>query len=78
MSASEERRAPVQGEWVRATRQRRPDGTVAWWEHLEAWEAYDKMFHNGQSAERMAERGGFGYSELVMFLGHEPTTWRPR
>jgi len=30
------------------------------------------------SAERIAERHGFDYNELTMFLGHEPQTWRPR
>lgn len=36
--------------------------------------------HDGhsQSAERLASRGGFSYSELVVYyLKHEPTTWRP-
>lgn len=32
----------------------------------------------GQSAERLAERGGFGYWELTDLLGHEPKTWQPR
>jgi hypothetical protein len=27
---------------------------------------------------RIAERGGFGYGELQLFLGREPTTWEPR
>lgn len=76
------RRAPVQGEirrnakgdvvrpisWI-------PDGTISWEEHEEAWRAYDAKYHCGQSAERMAERHGFSYSELCMFLGHEPRTW---
>lgn len=53
-------------------------GTVAWSEHLEAWADYARQYGSGQSAERLAERGGFGYSELVEHLGHEPTTWEPR
>lgn len=38
----------------------------------------DRKYHCGQSAERLAERGGFGWFELVEFLGHEPRTWRKR
>lgn len=30
------------------------------------------------SAERIAERGGFSYGELALFLGREPRTWQPR
>jgi len=65
------RRAPVQGHY---TRGRKPPGTIAWWEHEKAWEGYG----HSQSAEQIAKRGGFGYDELVSFLGHEPTTWSVR
>ena len=54
------------------------EGTIAWWEHAEAWQQYDKKWHCDQSAERINELGGFGWHELVDFLGHEPTTWEPR
>jgi len=66
-------RAPVQGEF-----RVKPPGTIAWWEHVQAWEAYAQKWGNDQSAARIAERHGFGYRELVKLLGHEPTTWRPR
>lgn len=66
------RRAPVQG-----TPDVRSAGTIAWQEHVEAWTAYAARY-SGQSAERIAERGGFDYQELLQFLGHEPTTWMPR
>lgn len=56
----------------------RGPGTVAWSEHLLAYSAYAARYGTDQSAERLAQRGGFGYGELVMFLGHEPTTWEPR
>ena len=59
-------RAPVQS----------PRGTIAWAEHVEAWEQYAKRYR-GQSAERIAERGGFGYHELVTFLGRDPETFVP-
>lgn len=52
-----------------------PDGTIAWWEHEEAWLAYAKRFGTEQSAERMNERGGFGFMELCSFLGRPPSTW---
>jgi hypothetical protein len=68
-----ERRVPVQS----SSRHGKPPGTVGWSEHEEAWRAYDAKF-SGQSAERIAERGGFCYGELVDFLGREPATWRKR
>jgi hypothetical protein len=78
--AQEERRAPVQGDgWDRAKHcPGRPPGTVAWAEHLEAFEPYRKKYGNDQSAERIAERGGFSFWELTNQLGHEPRTWEPR
>jgi len=51
----------------------KPSGSVAWWEHLRAAEEYGKYYR--QSARRLAERGGFGYGELIKWLGHEPETW---
>jgi len=66
-------RAPVQAD----RHHNKPAGTIAWWEHLEAWAVYAKRFGKGQSAERIAERCGFGYGELLEFLGHEPRTWEP-
>lgn len=68
------KRAPMQGEY---SQPRRAAGTIAWAEHLEAYAAYAAQYGNGQSAERLAERGGFGWNEFVHFTGHEPTTWVP-
>lgn len=73
---SDELLAPVQGEWRKD--KKRPAGTISWDEHLEAWKVYDEKFRSDQSAERIAQRGGFSYEELVEFLGREPETWRPR
>jgi len=81
-----EQRAPVQGVgnyhlWVGHPAREpdaRPAGTIAWGEHLQAWEAYAKRFGRDQSADRVAERGGFCYREVTEFLGHAPRTWRPR
>lgn len=81
-----ERRAPVQRDcWSpRGRCAHAPDarehqgGTVAWDEHVEAWKDYAKRYGNDQSAERLAQRGGFGYAEITDHLGHPPKTWEPR
>lgn len=54
-----------------------PSGWIDWAEHCEAWDKYN-LIGTSQSAEKMAERWGFSYAELVWFLGHEPKTWRER
>lgn len=76
-----ERRAPVQRSCF-CTRRECPkqhkDGTIAWEEHERAWRDYARQFGYGQSAERIAQRHGFGYGELTEYLGHEPKTWEPR
>lgn len=72
-----ERRAPVQGNYRIAKGQSgHGPGTIAWWEHEQAWESYASRYGRSQSAERLAERAGFCYLELVDFLGHAPTTWK--
>lgn len=76
ISEEPERRAPVQADG--GPHPEHPAGTISWEEHLEAWKGYNAKWRCGQSAERIAERHGFGYSELVELLGREPTTWRPR
>lgn len=82
-----ERRVPVQGDGphhlhadhpARRWRETHPPGTIAWPEHVEAWEAYAKRYGRDQSAERMAERGGFSFLELRTFLGRDPQTWEAR
>jgi hypothetical protein len=60
-------RAPVNGA---------PYGTIDWAEHCDAWEVYASR-HSGQSALRIAERGGFGLWELCDQLGRAPQTWQP-
>lgn len=79
------RRAPVQGEGnyllPKGDPRRKgaiPPGTIAWEEHLEAYADYARRYGRDQSAERLAERGGFGYYELVDHLGRKPTTWSER
>lgn len=61
-----ERRFPVQPVHGRP-QDRKPGGTVPWSVGVEAWVVYDKRWRSGQSAERIAERGGFGYEEMDAF-----------
>jgi hypothetical protein len=67
-------RVPVQSNQEHA----KPAGTIAWWEHEQAWTEYARRYGRGQSAWRIAERHGFCYGELVELLGHEPETWLRR
>jgi len=72
-----ERRAPVQATGFKIRDPKyRPPGTVGWAEHEEAWRAYAGRYGRQQSAERIAERGGFSRGELVTFLGREPSTFK--
>ena len=80
-----DRRAPVQGEgaWYLADGDKRKEGskrpgTISWEEHEEAWRAYAERYGKEQSAERIAQRGGFGYFELQLLLKRDPQTWEPR
>lgn len=50
-------------------------GTISWEEHVEAWNDYARRYGRDQTAERLAERGGFGYGEITEHLGHPPRTW---
>ena len=70
---SERRNAPIQmphhGQVPHGIRFR-----VPWRIHLKAWQEYTKHY-SGQSAEELADRGGFGLEELVYFLaGENPFT----
>ena len=47
---------------------------IPWRIHEKAWQEYAKHYR-GQSAERLAERGGFGLVELIYLLaGENPFT----
>lgn len=80
--ASTERRALVQGDYsargIPKGHAGQEPGTIAWWEHLEAYADYARRYGTSQSAERLNDRGGFGYLELVDHLKRAPTTWRKR
>ena len=45
---------------------------IPWWLAEEAYQRYAYLFGDGQSLERLAERGGFGRSELLTLLRREP------
>jgi len=60
---SAERTAPVQ-----ANRGVPFPTRIPWVMHERAWSQYAKAGHGSQSAERLAERGGFGVMELVACL----------
>lgn len=77
-----DRRAPVQRDCIcprrDCSKQHRP-GTITWEEHERAWEGYARRCgRHHQSAIQIMKRGGFGYYELTLFLGHEPKTWEAR
>ncbi len=73
-----ERRAPVQGDFtIKRGDPGHADGSIAWVEHEEVWRAYAKKWGSRQSAARIAERGGFGYREIVSLTGAAPKTWQP-
>ena len=46
-------------------------GRVPWAVHALAWRVYHDAGHRGQSAERIAERHGFSWAELVALLRGE-------
>jgi hypothetical protein len=73
-----ERRAPVQGSyWLKEGTTGREPGTIEWSEHEAVWKLYHKKWGGDQTAERMAERAGFSYLEIVDLTGHPPKTWKP-
>ena len=45
-----------------------PPGRIPWAVHMVAWRAYAAAGHGDQSAERINERGGFGWSELIALI----------
>lgn len=75
MDNTDERRAPMQGEFGK---NKKPPGTISWKEHLEAYEVYGKKYGHQQSAERLADRGGFGWNEFIFLMKREPRTWIER
>jgi hypothetical protein len=53
---------PIQGDRNRSA------GHVPWSVATAAYATYSRLYGTGQSLERLAERGGFSWSELVWLL----------
>jgi hypothetical protein len=70
------RRAPMQGDSDRKRPINAP-GSISWAEHLEIYAVYASRYGRSQSPERLAERGGFGYNEVVYLTGAPPKTYIP-
>lgn len=68
------RRASIQADGIPRT----GGGTIAWAEHLEVFVQYARLYGAEQSAERIAERSGFGRREAESLLGRPLRTWEPR
>lgn len=49
-------------------RHKRSAGSVPWSVAEVAYQTYSKLYGSNQSLERLAERGGFGWSELVNLI----------
>lgn len=70
-----ERRTRIQG-----IRREGTEGTISWAEHELIHAAYKTKWHfagSQQDAERIAERGGFGYAEAVELLGRDLQSFIP-
>jgi hypothetical protein len=62
---------PIQGEHgtdTNGVRYDRPAGRVPWGIAEAAYKVYARRYGRDQSLERLAARGGFGWSELVNLL----------
>ena len=69
-----ERWFPIQGEHGvtdKGENYQRPAGQVPWGIAEAAYKAYSRKYGVGQSLQRLAERGGFGWSELVALLRND-------
>jgi len=69
-SLIDEKWFPIQGETIGRTR--RASGRVPWGVAAKAYESYARRYGASQSLERLAERGGFGWSELAWLLAGAP------
>lgn len=60
------RMAPIQDHLIRPVQRGGiPAGKIPWPIHVLAWRTYHATFGNDQTAERIAERGGFSWVELL-------------
>lgn len=61
-----EKMFPIKSE--HSIKERLPGGAIPWAVAEVAYREYSRRYINGQSLERLAERGGFGWYELAMLL----------
>lgn len=63
---------PIQGDSFAGRPAYKKRCTIPWWLAEEAYAYYHATYGNQQTLERLAERGGFGREELLLFLrgGH--------
>ena len=59
---------PIQGELRSVNWRERSACTIPWWLARVAYTRYVSLYGQGQSLERLAERGGFGRQELLDLL----------
>lgn len=65
---------PIQGERIRdESGNRREAGRIPWGVAAAAYEVYARRYGTSQSLVRIAERGGFGWSELIALLRDDET-----
>ena len=85
-NAEGEKLFPMQGDLGNARRAERDGrefrskGYVTWEEAEEAYAEYARIYPGSarqQSLERLAERAGFGWSEIESLLGHPATREQP-
>jgi hypothetical protein len=63
-----EKMFPIQGDDDREGGTQRIAGEIPWSLAQLAYEKYSEHYGTGQSLERLAERGGFGWAELASLL----------
>jgi len=59
---------PIQGQGHPASSHYEEPCEIPWWLAEIAYEYYSERFGKNQSLVRLAERGGFGRTELVAFI----------
>lgn len=62
---------PIQqerGDWTTDGHCNPGRSTIPWWLAEIAYSVYSRKYGNGQTLERLAERGGFGRAELMWLL----------
>ena len=66
--SDDDKQFPIQGGYQKNTRRKFGASSIPWWLAELAYQEYAKPHGASQSLERLAERGGFGRSELIALL----------